>query len=132
MTWGSGDLQTQQPTTLWADRGQGEGRGHGPSEGFLTNGRYLEGMQMICKWLWLHIKTRFLGRSPDRDLEMAVLSLNTFWNDLSTGQPLPSHLASSHKLPVPPTVVPRRSGKGAGGEGSCHSHSPPVPAPSAT
>lgn len=75
-------------------------------------------MQMV----WLHIKTRLLGKSPDRDLDMTVLSLNTFWNDVSTGQPLPSH-----NFLFLSQWSPEGVGKGCEGAGSCHSHSRPPP-----
>ena len=48
------------------------------------------------------VNTTVLGRSQDKDLEMAVFSLSTFWDVLSTCQlppcPTPSHLDFSYKF----------------------------------
>lgn len=48
----------------------------------------------------LHIKTRLLGRSQDKDLEMAVLFLSMFWSVLFICHPLPVP-------PLPPGLLTR-------------------------
>lgn len=58
-------------------------------------------MQMTSSTL----KTSLLGRSQDKDLEMAVLFLRVFWSALFICQPLPV-------LPLPPGLFPRNPWEG--------------------